>query len=133
MQNRSELVRLVRQFSRCTAGEVLRASSPCGSGIHSIEKLPTDSIGTFVLSLTNLVIGSAIRIEVVSTGTLVEYRVADTTTEVFNVPAYSVGSASNELRIKVRKGSAPVLYKPYETIATAVVGSSSVYIAQVPD
>jgi hypothetical protein len=37
------------------------------------------------------------------------------------------------LRIKVRKGSAAPLYKPYETLATAVLGSSSVYIAQIPD
>lgn len=102
------------------------------SGIEN-HPLPTDSIGTFVLSLTNLVVGSAVRIEIASTGTLVEYRVADTTTEVFNVPAYSAGSANNDLRIKVRKASAPVLYKPYETLATALVGAVSVYITQISD
>jgi hypothetical protein len=96
-------------------------------------RLPTESVGTFSLTLTNLVVGSSIRIEIQSTGVLVELRTAGGSSEVFSVPAYSSGNTLNDLRIKVRKGSAAPLYKPYETLAAAVIGSSSVYIAQIPD
>lgn len=95
-------------------------------------RLPTDPIGTFTLTLTNLVVGSAIRIET-EAGTLVEYRVADATSEVFTVPAYAPGNASNDLRIKVRKGTAAPFYKDYETLAVASVGAGSIYVVQVPD
>jgi hypothetical protein len=101
--------------------------------VLSRGRLPTDSTGTFTLTLTNIVIGSVVRIEIASTGAEVETRTADTTSEVFSVPAYSAGSTNNDLRIKVRKGTSPTFYKPYETLATALVGSGSVYIAQIPD
>lgn len=104
-----------------------------GMSTFGVQRLPTDSIGSFILTLTNLVVGSAIRIEIASTGALVELRTAASTTEAFTVPAYSSGSVNNDLRIKVRKGSAAPLYKPLETLATALVGSGSVYIAQIPD
>jgi hypothetical protein len=110
-----------------------RPMRPQCLGVYAKGTLPTDSIGTFVMTLTNVVVGSAIRVEVVSTGELIEYRVATSSTEVFNVPAYSSGSSANELRIKVRKASAAPMYKPYETQATAVVGAQSVFIAQIPD
>jgi len=102
--------------------------------LHSVGRmrLTTESIGTFTLTLTNLVVGSAIRIET-QAGDLVEYRVADATTEVFTVPAYAPGNASNDLRIKVRKGTAPPFYKDYTTLATASVGSGSIYVSQIPD
>ena len=102
-------------------------------GVYANQALSTDSIGNCTITLTNVVIGSAIRIEVASTGELVELRTADTTTEVFTLPYYTAGSANNDLRIKVRKGSSIPLYKPYETLATASVGSGSVYITQIPD
>ncbi len=95
-------------------------------------RLSTESIGTFTLTLTNLVVGSAVRVET-QAGALVEYRVADAATEVFTVPAYSPGNASNDLRIKVRKGTAAPFYVPYETLATAVVGSASIYVSQQQD
>ncbi|MCX8003425.1 MAG: hypothetical protein N2688_00465 [Burkholderiaceae bacterium] len=101
--------------------------------VLSSGRLTTDSIGNFTLTLTNLVVGSAIRIEIAGTGALVEYRVAANSTEVFTVPAYTAGSANNDLRIKVRKASAAPRYKPYETQATALVGAQSVFIAQIPD
>lgn len=97
-----------------------------------VVRLPTDSIGNFALTLTNLVVGSAIQIET-QAGALIEYRVAAGTSEVFTVPAYSSGNAGNDLRIKVRKGSASPFYKPFETLATAIVGAQSIYIAQIPD
>lgn len=108
-------------------------SAPLFTGSWGRQRLPTDSIGNMTLTLTNIVIGSRIRIEEQVAGTLVEDRVADTTTEVFTVPVYSGGSASNDLRIKVRQGSTAPYYKDFATLVTAAIGSQSVYIAQIPD
>lgn len=105
---------------------------PVHGGSFGRMRLPTESIGSFSLTLTNLVIGSAIRVET-QAGALVEYRVADATSEVFTVPAYAAGNASNDLRIKVRKGTAAPYYKDFATLTTAFVGSSSIYVVQIPD
>ena len=105
-----------------------------GSGMaFDHQNLATDVVGSFALTLTNLVIGSAIRIEVSSTGALIEFRTAASASEVFTVPAYSVGSVLNDLRIRARKGTAAPKYQPFETQATASVGSQSIFIAQVAD
>ena len=93
----------------------------------------TDSIGNMTMTLTNLVVGSAIRIEIQSTGALVEFRTATLATEVFTVPVYSGGSASNDVRIKVRKASTGTAYIPYQTLVTAVIGTQSIYVSQVQD
>lgn len=114
-------------YSIAAAGIGPNAGAPTGR-----LRLPTDPIGNFILTLTNLVVGSAIRVET-QAGALVEYRVADATSEVFTVPAYAPGNAGNDLRIKVRKGTSAPYYKDFETLATASVGSSSVYIVQIPD
>jgi hypothetical protein len=103
-----------------------------GIASFGVKRLPTDSIGTFVLTLTGLVVGSAVRVETLA-GTLIEYRVAASSTEVFNVPAFSPGSPSNDLRIKVRKGTSAPFYTPYETLAVAAVGSQSIFVSQTPD
>lgn len=95
-------------------------------------RLPTDPVGAFVLTLINLVVGSNIRIEIASTGALIEFRAGVSATEVFTISAYAPGNASNNLRIKVRKGAA-TFYKPYETLATAVVGAQSIYVSQILD
>lgn len=96
------------------------------------QRLSGDPIGEFALTLTNVVVGSAIRVET-QAGALVEFRVADSTTEVFDLLAYTAGNALNDLRIKVRKGTSGTYYKPYETLTTAFVGAQSIYIAQIPD
>lgn len=95
-------------------------------------RLPTDPIGNFSLTLTNVVVGSAIQVES-TTGQVVLNRTAVAPTEAFAVQAYAVGSPLNNLRIKVRKGSASPYYQPWETQATAVVGSQSIYVSQIPD
>lgn len=109
-----------------------RLHRPQGLEVFSRVPLSTDSIGNYVLTLTNLVIGSAVQIET-QAGVLIENRTADASTEVFTVPAYTAGSANNNLRIKVRKGSSAPYYKPYETLATALVGAGSIYLSQIPD
>lgn len=94
---------------------------------------PTDPIGTFALTLTHLVVGSAIQIEAAGDGTVFANLVADTTSETINLSAYAAGSPNNDLKIKVRKGSAAPFYQPYETQATAIVGAQSIYVSQIPD
>lgn len=98
----------------------------------AVAPLPTDPVGTFSLTLTNLVIGSAVQIEATD-GTPLENRTVDTTTEVFSLSAYAAGSPLNSLRIKVRKGSSAPFYQPWETLATATPGSASIYVSQIPD
>lgn len=110
---------------------VRRQARPQNLGSYARSPLTDDPIGAFALTLTNLVAGSAIQIETVA-GAVVEYRAAGSATEVFALDAFTFGSADNDLRIKVRKGSAPY-YKPFETLATAIVGAQSIYIAQIPD
>lgn len=94
--------------------------------------MPTDPIGNQTLTLTNLVSGSAIRIEEAD-GTLREFRTATGTSEAFTLSVYSAGNAKNSLVIKVRKGTSAPKYLPFTTYMTATVGSQSVYIAQVAD
>ncbi len=87
--------------------------------------------GTCNLTLTSLVVGSAIRIEVAATGALVEARTAASSSEAFSITV--TGSSDDDLRIKVRKGSSAPFYQPFETLATALVGAQSIYIGQVAD
>lgn len=113
--------------------QVIRASQPViSAAAFNEQRLPTDPIGTTTVTLTNLVSGSAIRIEEAD-GTLREYRDADATSEAFALQVYSAGSAKNNLVIKVRKGTTSPKYLPYITYVTAAVGAQSVYIAQVAD
>lgn len=101
---------------------------------QAIERvlLSTDSIGNFILTLQNVVIGSAIQIAT-QLGTAIENRTATHTTEVFTVPAYIAGNAGNDLSIKVRKGTSTPFFQPYETQAAASVGSQSIFVSQTPD
>ena len=94
---------------------------------------PTDPIGTFVLTLTNVVVGSRIHVEKQSDGTSYYDDVAVTSTVSISLSAYGVGSAYNDLVIKVRKASSNPSYQPWETQATAIVGSQSIYVSQIPD
>lgn len=87
----------------------------------------------FELTLTNVVVGSSYRVEEQASGALIAGGVAASSTVVIEVPVAATGDPSNDLRIKVRKGTAAPYYKDYETLTTAVVGSQSFYIAQIPD
>ncbi len=101
--------------------------------VGAIDPLPADmSLGTFELTLTNLVVGSVIYIDSQDGAHSFELRTADASEEVFNLGVYGV-AAMNNLRIKVRKGSSAPYYQPYETLTTAVVGAQSIYVSQIPD
>ena len=60
------------------------ASYALGNKVFTSERLPTESIGTFALTLTGLVVGSSIRVET-QAGALIEFRTATASTEVFSV------------------------------------------------
>lgn len=101
--------------------------------VLALGRLPTDSIGTFNLTLTNVVVGSRVHVEIVSTGAAVHDSVAGATTVVISLPAYTPGSASNELKVKVRKASESPFYRPYSSQVTALVGAAGIYIEQQLD
>ena len=108
--------------------------------LYCRQFLPTDSLGNFTLRLKNIVRGSRYRVEIASTGALVTGGEGDvpagtgTTIDVdLTLPYYAVGNANNELRVKVRKGSAATKYLPFETQAVAQAGTVISYIGQVAD
>lgn len=106
---------------------------PQNYGSFARQRLSTDGIGSMTLTLTNLVVGSAIRIEVASTGALVTSRTAAGASETFTLDYYAGGNANNDLRIKVRKASGAPFYKPYETQAVLSAAAKSVFVAQILD
>lgn len=98
----------------------------------SRQSLPTDPQGTYQLTLSGLVVGSIVHVESIGGVSLLTIT-ATSETEVMSLSAYAPGSPLNNLRIKVRKGSASPYYQPWETLATAIVGSQSIYVSQIPD
>ena len=102
-------------------------------GAHGVTRLPTDPIGTFILTLTNVVPGSSIQVETQSGATTLYNGVAANASPTINLSAYAHGSPYNSLRVKVRKGTSSPYYQPYETLTTAFVGSQSIYVSQIPD
>jgi lipid-binding SYLF domain-containing protein len=123
-------------FSYANALSVPSTRGPftVGGGVAvSNGRLPTDSIGNFALTLTNLVVGSAISVEAYSTGQQLFFGVAASTTQLINLGVYQSGDPKNDLRIKVRQGTTAPYYKPYETRQMAIVGSASLYIDQQLD
>lgn len=107
--------------------------SSVGLIVFQRQSLPADAIGVFALTLNNLVVGSAIQIEDQAGTTTLYNGTAASTSQLINLSAYAGGSSLNDLRIKVRKGSSAPYYQPYETLATAIVGSGSIYVSQIPD
>ena len=117
-------------FATAGRGRMSQASGSYASGVFP---LPTDPIGAFALTLANVVIGSRIHVETQGDGTTLHDSVADTANETINLSTYAAGSPYNALRIKVRKGTGSPTYKPFETLATAIVGAQSIYVGQIPD
>ena len=128
----------VMQVNRVFGGTI---EYPTGRGVFKnrygvcFERQPlsTDPIGTFALTLTNVVVGSAIQVEDQLGTTTLYNGTAATSTPLINLSCYAGGSALNNLRIKVRKGSSAPYYIPWETVTTAIVGSQSIYVAQISD
>jgi len=110
---------------------------------YSEQRLSTDAIGTFTLTLQNVAAGSRFRIERAGDGTLAEPTgVAEATNAgtpgtfvniSLTLSLYVGGSANNNLRVKVRKGTAATKFQPFETLSTAQAGTVNAYVAQVAD
>lgn len=108
------------------------ATLPAGAVIWE-QLRPTDPLGVFTLTLTNVVVGSRVHVELQAAGTTLYDDTAAASTVVITLSGYAPGSPNNDLRIKVRKGSSATYYKPYETLTTAIVGEQSIYVSQIPD
>lgn len=102
-------------------------------GVFCIQRLPTEPIGSHTLTLTNIVIGSRIAIRDQANTTTLYDQLAATSTVGISLSVYSSGAPLNDWRIKIRKASEAPYYQPYETLMTATVGSSSIYVSQLPD
>lgn len=86
----------------------------------------------YTLTLDNVAVGSLVHVETAA-GAAVYSVTAVASTVVLPLQAYESGSPLNNLRVKVRKGSAAPFYQPWETLATAAPGSASIYVSQIPD
>lgn len=95
--------------------------------------LPTDPIGLHTLTLNNVVVGSRINIRDQSDTTTLYDQIAASGTVVIPLQVYAGGSPLNNWRIRIRRASASPTYRPYETLMTATVGASSIYVSQIPD
>lgn len=106
-------------------------SGGCSFGLF---RFSTDATGVFTLRFLNLVEGSRVRTEVVSTGeTLDEFVATADATQDRTLSLYASGNPRNDLRIKVRKASESPAYRPFESQATAQLGTVTVYVFQEPD
>lgn len=111
-----------------------RGKSISFSGLTTgIAAWASDPIGTFALTLTNVVPGSSIQVETQSGAATLYNGTAATSSPTINLSAYAPGSPYNALRVKVRKGTSSPYFQPYETLTTAFVGAQSIYVSQIPD
>lgn len=117
-------------------------AQPSTGRINGIGRLPTDPLGSFTLVLQNVVVGSRYRIERTDTGALATPTsnaegtvpgVSGVTDVSITLDYYAPGNAGNDLRAKVRKGTAAPKYQPFETQFTAQSGTVNAYVAQVAD
>jgi hypothetical protein len=104
-------------------------------GFQALTKLrlSTDQIGSHVLTLTNVVVGSRILIAWASTETVVHNDLAATSTVVITVPVYGAGQPGNNLAIRIRKASAAPFYQSFETQLQVYQGASSIFVQQLSD
>lgn len=103
---------------------------PAGAGLmFGQTRLPGEALFNVTLALSNVVTGSAWRVEEAD-GTLIDSGTAAGTTVNVSIPYY--GSNRN-VTIKVRKGTAAPKYQPFQTQAVLTASGASAFIAQVPD
>jgi hypothetical protein len=96
------------------------------------------SIGTHALTLQNVPAGARVQVEDENGTTVLSSEIATGTNGTFvtyskTLQVYAGGSALNNWRIKVRKASTTPYYRPYETLMTATVGASSIYVSMIQD
>lgn len=104
----------------------------------SIERLPSEPIGSATVILTNVVSGSRYRIERQSDGSLatpsdIAAGVAASSAITLTLDLFLAGNPNNDITIKVRNASGSPAYKPFQTLATLTSTSQSIYIGQQLD
>lgn len=104
-----------------------------GSTALGVARLPSDPIGTHTLTLTNVAVGSRVTIRDQANTTEFHNAIAASATVAIALQVYAGGSPLNNWSIRIRKASAAPKYLPFETLMTATVGSSSIYVSQIPD
>lgn len=100
-------------------------------GCYEFDKGFGNHPATFTLTLQGVVSGSSVQVQDQANTTTL-YNGTATGVDVV-IPITVTGTALDNLRIKVRKGSASPFYLPWETLATAVSGGTSIYVSQTPD
>lgn len=94
------------------------------------QPLPTDAVGSMTLTLQNIAVGSAWRLEVLGTGA----TVATGTAPGGDIAqAVSVYQPNQGLLLKVRKGTASPYYRPFDTQVTITPANVSIFVSQIPD
>jgi hypothetical protein len=99
----------------------------------SMQGIATDPVGTTTLTLQNVVNGSHIQIETQDGTTTRHYAVYATGDPPIVLNVYEQGSALNDLRLKIRKGTSAPYYRPFETLVTLSPTPSSIYVSQIQD
>lgn len=99
----------------------------------SALRLSTDQIGSHVLTLTNVVVGSRIFIRWLSGETVVYNDIAAASTVVLTLPVYGGGQPGNSLIIRIRSSTSAPFYQPLETQLQVFQGASSLFIQQLLD
>ena len=111
-------------------GHIVTSTIGAALGVFS---LPTDPIGSHALTFENVVVGSRIHVRDQADTTTLYDQIAASSTVGVTLSIYAAGSGLNNWRIKIRKASSSPTYRPYETLMTATVGSSSIYVNQILD
>ena len=104
-----------------------------GFGALGRKRAANDPIGNTTVTFDGVVAGSVLFIQSQDGSTSLHNSTAPGGSFSVTLPVYASGSPLNDWRIKVRKASAAPFYQPYETLMTAKVGSSSIYVSQIPD
>ena len=112
-----------------------RASPVMSSGTSfGVCRFTSDPVGIFTLRFRNLVAGSRVRVEAADTAEQFdEFIASGDSTQLRSLLLFPSGNPSNDLRIKVRKASESPAYRPFESQATAQLGTVTVYVFQEPD
>ena len=97
-------------------------------------RFASDPVGIFTLRFRNLVEGSRVRVEAADTAEQFdEFIASGDSTQLRSLLLFPSGNPRNDLRIKVRKASESPAYRPFESQATAQLGTVTVYVFQEPD
>ena len=105
---------------------------PAGNMSVGRMRLASEPVGVFVLTLGNLVVGSAVQVQTQGGAPLFNSIASASAMEV-PLQVYAAGSPMNDLQVKVRKGSSAPFYQPWFTQVQAVAGAASIFVSQTPD